>query len=112
MIGIRCSQCLGLAVAVALAGCKHGGRHEEFLLAPPPPVVAESSLVSDPANPPQHDRSHSSPDEVIVGPVTLRATLSHSLYGKTSPKHLILKVDLVAAADSPKGRRTLNLALV
>ncbi len=112
MIGRRWSHCLWLVVAVTVTGCTHGGHQEEFILAPAPPVVAEASLVSDPGNPPQHDHSHSSPDEVTVGPVTLRATLSHSLYGKTSPKHLILKVDLVAVADSPKDRRPLNLALV
>lgn len=112
MIGRRWSHCLWLAVAVALTGCKHGGRHEEFLLTSSPPVVTEASLVSDPGSPPQHDHSPSSSAEISVGPVTLRATLSYPLYGKTSPKHLILKVELVAAADSPKDRRPLNLALL
>lgn len=112
MIGKLWANCWLLATAVALTGCKHGGRQEEFLLTSPPSVVAEAWLVSDPGAEPNHARSHASPDEVTLGPVTLRATLSHSLYGKMSPKHLILKVDLIVAADSPKDRRPLNLALV
>ena len=112
MIGRRWGHCMGLAVAVALTGCKPGGRQEEFLLAPPPPVLAKASLVSAPGNEPDRARSDAPPDEAAVGPVTVRATLSHSLYGKKSPKHLTLKVDLVATADRSKDRRPLNLALV
>ena len=109
---ILCVWCTGLVAAVALAGCKHGGRHEEFLLSPPPPALPEASLVSDPG--PGHQPDQSSPPgaKVAAGPLTLRAALSHSLYNKTSPKHLILKVDLAAAGNSPKERRPLNLALV
>ena len=104
--------CAGLVVAVALAGCKHGGHHEEFLLSPPPPALPQVSLVSDPENQHQQDQNSSPGAEVVAGPLTLRAVLSHSLFNKTSPKHLILKVDLAATANSPKKRRPLNLALV
>ncbi len=112
MIGRLCALCLAVTLTVTLTACKHGGRHEEFLSVLPPPVVPETLLLNDLRDGPDDDHSHTSPGEVTVGPVTLRATLSHSRYGRSSPKHLILKVDLAAAADSPKERQPLNLALV
>ncbi len=52
------------------------------------------------------------PRESQSEPLTLQATLGNSVYSRTTPKRLVLKVDLVAKSTKPIHRKPLNLALV
>ena len=114
-----------LAVGLTVHGCSHGHAQEAFDPAPPT-RLPQAVLLSDVADGPDPDdsgadRHHAGTDqflagastvEVVAGPLTLRAGLSHSLYSKSFPKRLVLKVDLAGAANQPRTRRPLNLALV
>lgn len=112
------TRCLILIVLAPLSflGCRTGDAREADLLTIAPPVVSEVALAAFRGNEHEHqhgDSSAPSPtNEVVAGAVTMRAALSHSLYSKSAPDSLILKVDLSAATTQPQKRQPLNLALV
>ncbi|MFQ5494664.1 MAG: VWA domain-containing protein [Phycisphaerae bacterium] len=110
------SRCLILVVLMPLSlpGCRTGGARDSDPLAGPPPVLPDVTLAAFRGDEHAQGRDHSSPQahEVVAGAVTMQAALSHALYSQSVPDHLILKVDLKAAAPQAKKRRPLNLALV
>lgn len=75
-----------------------------------PPVVAETPFaeaLNRDAAPPTATRPWES-----IGPVRLRAALSHGFYGRSTPNRLIAQIDLLGTAAVPRTRQPLNLALV
>jgi len=106
-----------LLLPLVLLGCRTGEGCRDELMAGPPPVVPEVTLAAFSGDehehaPSQGHASASPASEVVAGDVTLRAALSHSRFTRSVPGRLVLKVDLSAAATSPRKRKPLNLSLV
>jgi Ca-activated chloride channel family protein len=77
----------------------------------PPPVVPQASLVSDVSGEQGHEHPATITATAKAGPLAVQAGLSHGLYTESSPRRLILKVDLTGRSTAAT-RRPLNLALV
>ena len=108
----RWAQKLTMVLAIVPVGCGHGKRHHYDMLTAAPPVVESLVLIGDFSNGQDRDHPTTTSGPTRTGPVTIRAGLSHSFYTKSTPKHLVLKVDLSARAQTASTRPPLNLALV
>ena len=109
---MRWPQNLTMVLAIVPLGCGHGKRHHYDMLTAAPPVIESLVLIGDFSNGQDRDHPTTTSGPTRTGPVTIRAGLSHSFYTKTTPKHLVLKVDLSASAQTASTRPPLNLALV
>lgn len=108
----RYAFCFILSLGVLLPaapGCAEARRVEEDEESAPP-LAAEVPFVEAPnrdAAPPTATQPWES-----IGPVRLRAALSHGFYGRSTPNRLIAQIDLLGVAVAPRTRQPLNLALV
>ena len=109
---MRWAQKLTVVLVIVPLGCGHGKRHHYDMLTAAPPVVESLVLIGDFSNGQDRDHPTTTSGPTRTGPVTIRAGLSHSFYTKSTPKHLVLKVDLSARAQTASARPPLNLALV
>ncbi len=100
------------AILLLVCGCKHAKHLDEEYLWSAPPVVSNVLLVSDVGHGEEHDHAATASAPAEIGPVDMHVGLSHPFFTKSSPKRLILKVDIAGTARAPQSRRPLNLALV
>ena len=77
----------------------------------PPPVLPQTSLVSDFSGEQGHEHPATMTATANAGPLAVQAALSHGFYTESSPRRLILKVDLTGRSTAAT-RQPLNLALV
>ncbi len=116
MITVSRSRRLILVALVPLSlwGCRTGDTGDDHLLTSAPPVMSDVVLTAFDGNEHAqgHDHASSPASEVVAGPITIKAALSHSLYSQSTPERLMLKIDLSVAKTQPQKRQPLNLALV
>lgn len=111
MMAWRSGRLFGPTALFVLASCKLPAHRDDVLLLPPP-VVPQALLASDASDEQDDEHPATTATSANAGPLVLQAALSHGFYSKSSPRRLILKVDLAGASTAPPTRRPLNLALV
>ena len=112
-----------------MLGCA-GSKHVESLAQAPPEVLIDSAdyqnsetsnsrlvlvssgFVSSESLPDESLPTANVPEGAEGNSVSLRATLSHTVYNRSEPEQLLLKVDFFSPANPDVDRPPLNIALV